>query len=452
MRRIFWALALLTVATHPQEFEDIFQKPREYPTYTDRSLTDMVGELEENLNNPEFLYNYAWLAYEEGDYETATNYIEKALALRPQNAFLQYKAGLIYLAAGDRGKAQSHFEKALENHYEYYDVWLKLVELDPQYYYHLAQLFGEKAHQLSRSDLADEAIRYYRTYIEKNPGGEFLEKAQAGIRDMELLKSEIESRERIQKQKLEHQKELAERKLALLREREEFRTTRRRVVGLFFDTFSPTENYLFSIRDEKRQSCITQRIYLKDVPGGYESPSEFDTVNALGLTSLSEFSLGAGYFVGPFILRGNVIFGRSNVKWNYLQDTLVISIDTFFYQDTIPTGTDTIIVDTFRTEARISKLNNTVASVNTMRFGVEALYNFYYASPLLLYLSAGADVGYVYLAEKESYFESVWISGFGVGAGAMLRFGNVLLDISYRRNLVGESAGGFVTIGGMYKF
>ena len=432
------------------EYDDIFSKPEEIKTYEGKTLMDLVPQLEENLNNAEFLYNYAWLAKEEGDLETAVNYIEKATALKPQNPFLHFKAGQIYLARGDKVNAQKHLEKALENEYEYLDAWYELVKIAPEYYYNLAQLFGEKAHQKSRSDLADEAIGYYRQYIDRNPSGEFVEKARAGIRDMELLKSEISSREKIREQQERQQRELAEQRLAREKEKIEFRTTRRRVVGLFFTTFTPSDNYLFNVNSEKREHYITKRIYLKDIPGGYVK-SEYDTVDALGATSLSEFSIGGGYFVGPFIFRGCILFGRSNLKRTYLRDT------TITYK---PSVVDTVTVvddstyypgDTIWVE-RISPDNVTISSVNTLRFGFEGLYNFYYANPILFYLSAGTDVGYVSLSEEEPSFESNWIYGFGVGGGAMIRFSNFLVDIGYRYNFFGSSSGGLLMIGGMVKF
>ena len=432
------------------KYDDIFSKPKEFPLYTDKTLMDMVPQLESNLNNPEFLYNYAWKAKEEGDFSTAVNYIEKAVALRPQNAFLHFKAGQIYIAKGDNANAQKHFEKALENEYEYLDAWNELIKIAPEYYYNLAQLFGEKAHQFSRADLADEAIGYYNKYLEKFTSGEYADGAQAGIRDMELLKSEISSRKKIRKQQEKQQKNLAEKRLEQKKEMEKFRTTRRRFVGLFLNTFSPSKNFIYTVKDEWRNKCITKRIYQKDLPEGYVK-TDYDTVNGFGVTSLSEFAIGGGYFIGPLILRGSIIFGRSSLKRTYLEDTTVTQPEIIAEHDTIINDSLYHTGDVIQ-PIRISRDDNPISSINSMRFSAEGLYNFYYANPLLFYVSTGADFGYTYLDEREAHFGSNWIYGVGIGGGAMLRFNNLLIDIGYRYNFSGTSGGGLLIIGGMFKF
>ena len=448
---IFLSIVMLIGLSFGGEYDNLFSKPAEFPLYTDRTLMDMVPELESNLNNPEFLYNYAWKAKEEGDYSSAVNYIEKAVALRPQNPFLHFKAGQIYLAKGDNANAQKHFEKALENEYEYLDAWHELIKIAPEYYYNLAQLFGEKAHQFSREDLADIAIGYYNDYLEKFPSGEYADGAHSGIRDMELLKSEIASQKKIKKQREQQQKSLAEKRLAQKREMEEFRTKRRRFVGIFFNTFSPTENFLYTIKDDWRDKCITKRIYQKDLPEGYIKQGDYDTVNAFGVTTLSEFAIGGGYFVGPFILRGSIIMGRSSLKRTYLEDTTVTQPEIIAEHDTVIDDSTYHAGDIIQ-YARISRDDIPVSSINSLRFSAEGLYNFYYANPLLFYLSTGADFGYTYLDEREPHFTSNWIYGFGLGGGAMLRFSNILIDIGYRYNIGGSSSGGLLVIGAMFKF
>ncbi len=426
MRRTNFLIPAIITLCFSAEYWGYFSKPEEFPTYTGHSLTEMVSQLEANINNPEFLYNYAWAAMNEGDAGTAITYIEKAVLLRPQNAFLHYKAGMIYKTSGDIAKARSHLEKALENHYEYLDAWQELITIAPEYLYNLAQLFAEKAHQHSRIDLADQAMSYYQQYIDRNPAGQYITNAQNGIRDMELLKAEIDSREKLRKQQEQQQKDIAMRKMSFRQEMETFRTTKRRAIGLYFNTFGPRENHIFNVMDDKRSKYITKRIYTKDIPGGYIK-QEYDTVDAIGITSLSEFGLCGGYFKGPFIFRGNIIFGRSNLKRTYLRDTIVavppiIADTTTILIDTI--SGDTTIFDPGDTisPARISRDDVTIASLNSLRLSIDALYNFYYANPLLFYVSAGADIGYIYLSEKEPAFKFNWIYGAGVGGGAMLRW------------------------------
>ncbi|RKZ34086.1 hypothetical protein DRQ33_02940 [bacterium] len=420
-------VAVISGSVFCQELTEYFSAPDEsiYELREGRSLSEMVRELESNLNNPEFLYNYSWTAMEEGDMNTAKNYIQKAIELRPQNPFLHFKAGQIYLADGDKSAAREHFEKALENHYEYLEVWLEIVKIAPEYYYNLAQLYGEKAHQFMKIELAEKAIEHYRNYIENNPDGEFIESARAGIRDMELVKGEIESRQRIQSAKETQQQKLAEQKLAQKREMKQFRSTRRRVVGIALNTFSPVENYVFTLREGKQS--IRDTIKLKDI-----------------MTSVSEYSFNGGYFVGPFIFRAALLIGQNGVKYQYVQDSIPTA-----YADTIIDGSDTTFGDTIIIKKAI---HNIIGGVNTVRFNVEGIYNFYYANPLMLYASSGVDVGYIYLSEKESYFESIPISGAGIGGGVMLRLGNFLFDLNYRYNLFGSSKGGILSLGGMFKF
>ena len=426
MRKIPIFIALFAIFLFAQELTQYFSKPEEYKRI-DKTLTQMVGELESNLNNPEFLYNYAWSAYEENDFETAENYIEKAVALRPQNAFLHFKAGQIYLAADDKENAQKHFEKALENHYEYIDAWVELIKIAPEYHYNLAQLYSEKAHQLMKTELADKAIEHYQNYIDKNSDGEFIESAKAGIRDMNLLKSEIESKARIERAKANRQQEYIDRKLAQKREMQKFRSTRRRFVGFGLSTFSPSDNYVFRLREDKQS--LTDSIALKEI-----------------MTSISEYSLNGGYFVGPFILRGAFLIGQNGVKFQYVKDSVIVDTS---YSDTLINGNDTTYGDTSLVKRPI---HNLIGGVNTLRFSGEGIYNFFYANPLLLYGSASFDVGYIYLSEKESYFKSINLAGIGIGGGVMLRLGNFLIDLNYRYNLAGSSKGGILSVGGMFKF
>ncbi len=412
---------------YADELAQYFSEPEKYKLYPDRNLTKMVGQLESHLNDPEFLYNYAWTAYEEGDYSTAENYIEKAIALRPQNAFLHYVAGKIYLAAGDKQKAREHFEKALENHYEYLDAWVELVKLAPEYYYNLAQLYAEKAHRLMKRELAEKAIEHYNNYLSKNPDGEFADAARAGIRDMNLLLSEIESREKIAKSREEQQKLLADRRLARIKEMKQFRSTHRRLVGFSLNNFSPSEDYVFTLREGKYS--LTDTIRLKQIR-----------------TSLSEYYFNVGYFIDAFIVRGGLLIGQNSAKYQYVQDS--IPVDTFFTDTLIQDG-DTTFGDTIVIKKPIS---NIIGGINTVRVNADVLYNFYYANPLLLYAMGGFDFGYIYLSEKESYFKSVTVAGVGIGGGVMLRLGNFLIELNYKYNIAGSSSGGVLSLGALYKF
>lgn len=428
MRRALLAwMVIVAGMAGGDELAQYFSEPEKYKLYPNRDLTQMVSQLESHLTDPEFLYNYAWTAYEEGDYSTAENYIEKAIALRPQNAFLHYVAGKIYLAAGDNRKAKEHFEKALENHYEYLDAWTELVKLAPEYYYNLAQLYGEKAHRLMKRELAEKAIEHYNNYLSKNPDGEFADAAKAGIRDMNLLLSEIESREKIAQSRKQQEQLFADRRLARIREMKEFRSTHRRIVGFALNTFSPSEDYIFTLREGKQS--LTDTIKLKQIR-----------------TSLSEYYFNAGYFINAFIIKGGVLIGQNSAKYQYVQDS--IPVDTF-YTDTTIIDDDTVYTDTLIIKKPIS---NIIGGVNTVRVNVDVLYNFYYANPLLLYAMGGFDLGYIYLSEKESYFKSVNVAGAGIGAGIILRIGNFLIDLNYKYNLVGSSKGGILSLGGMYKF
>jgi len=438
MKEVFTILMLILITficINAEEMGEFFKKPDEFPTYEGRSLMDMVKELEDNMDNPEFLYNYAWQAAQESDYGTAKNYIEKAVELRRQNAFLHFKAGQIYLMTGEIQNARTHFEKALENSYEYIDAWIELVSIAPEYYYNLAQLYGEKAHQHYQDNLADKATEHYQTYIDKKSNGEFVESARAGIRDMNLLKTEIASKDRISRNREFQQQEVSGRKLAQKREMQEFRTTKKHLVGLFLNTFGPSEDYVFNLREGK--VSLTDSVRLKPLT-----------------SSISEFSFGAGYVAGPFMFRGSVIFGMENLKWIYTYeeritqeaDTIYITQDTTIGDSTYSPG------DTYYQPEIVRDLTNTVASVNTTRFTVEGIYNFYYANPLLLYASLSGDIGYIYLKENESYFESKWISGVGIGGGVMLRLGSFIFDLGYRYNVVGSSSGSILSIGGMFKF
>lgn len=411
--------------------QTIFTKPEEIPTWGPRSLDWYSSQLESRQNDVEFLYNYAWQARQENKHSLSVEIIEKAISLRPQNSFLRYKAGLMYLSIGDRTKAKENFEKALDYHYEYEDVWEQLLMIAPEYYFQFANLYNEKAHQFQKTELADKAIEYYRTYITKVPDGEYLERANAGIRDMELLKEQIRAQQQRIAEERNRQASISERRAAEQREKELFRTTRTWFVGLYFNSFSPSENYVFKLKDSKRTSCYTKMIYLKRLPEDYIPTDSTDTVQLLGVVSLSEFLLSGGKFFGPVLIRASLALGHTGVKKLYVADPYYDSLS-----NRIPE----------------KDMKFPISSINTTRFHIEGIYNFYFRNPVLLYVLAGADLGSIYISDRCDYFESKSIAGIGVGGGIMIRFGNLLFDLSYKQDVLGSASGGILSFGGMFKF
>ena len=67
IRYTLFILLIFVIYCFADSYSDVFTNPEKYDTYLDNTLIDMLPKLEENLNNPEFLYNYAWRAKEEGN-------------------------------------------------------------------------------------------------------------------------------------------------------------------------------------------------------------------------------------------------------------------------------------------------------------------------------------------------------------------------------------------------
>ncbi len=54
----------------------------------------------------------AWVLFKKGDYKQAVAYTEKVFRTKEKNAALNYKAGLVYAAAGDKAKAEQYHKEA----------------------------------------------------------------------------------------------------------------------------------------------------------------------------------------------------------------------------------------------------------------------------------------------------------------------------------------------------
>jgi len=84
---------------------------------TDKPSLERAKELSVLLKNsqiPQFKDTEGWVAYQGGDYATATSLLEGAIAALPNVPLIRYHLGMSYLATGQDVKASEQFKKARE--------------------------------------------------------------------------------------------------------------------------------------------------------------------------------------------------------------------------------------------------------------------------------------------------------------------------------------------------
>ncbi|MEO5929385.1 MAG: tetratricopeptide repeat protein, partial [Candidatus Kapaibacterium sp.] len=72
-------------------------------------------ELDRRPDNIDVQDTYAWCLYKNGKAAEAVPYIEQAMRFKSDNPILHYHAGMIYTAAGNKGKAASELRAALRD-------------------------------------------------------------------------------------------------------------------------------------------------------------------------------------------------------------------------------------------------------------------------------------------------------------------------------------------------
>ncbi|MCD6124948.1 hypothetical protein J7J62_07235 [bacterium] len=420
MKKIFFLSLIIFALSFGGEFDkyrDLFKPVEKISFVAGKSLEEFERVYEDSMNNPAYLYRYAWTAYLAGRIDVAKEKIERAVQLHPNDPFLRYAAGKIYLRAGEKEKAIANFEKAIENQYEYLDAWEELVKLSPKYYFNIAQLFAEKAHLKMRSDLADEAIMLFNRYINQVPDGEFVDKARAKIHDMELLKQEIAAHERKLKEREMRKQRAQQFKQAIVAEKERFFTYNPVLVGIFYGSITPSKNFAFTIKDDapkrpgRNYASLTDTIYFKNLLG-----------------TLNEFIIGGGYIWNRFIFRAHIHFADANVKYVYLLDTIITPSHD------------------------VKEIKDEIARISEKRISTNILYNVYFIDPLLIFVEGTADAGYIKLIESNPKFKSCYMAGLGLGAAAMIKYHNFILELNFQKGLLGSSRGTYIGIGVMYKF
>ena len=418
MKKIIFLSLIVFALSFGGEFDkyrDIFKPVEKISFVAGKSLEEFERVYEDSMNNPAYLYRYAWTAYLAGRIDVAKEKIERAVQLHPNDPFLRYAAGKIYLRAGEKEKAIANFEKAVENQYEYLDAWEELVKLSPKYYFNIAQLFAEKAHLKMRSDLADEAIMLFNRYINQVPDGEFVDKARAKIHDMELLKQEIAAHERKLKEREMRKQRAQQFKQAIVAEKERFFTYNPVLVGIFLGSLTPSENFAFPIEKKlrKNHTLLKDTLHFKQITG-----------------TINEFVISIGYLWKKLLIKGNFHFGgQGNVKYvfNYSYDT-------------------TYLRDTTKIE---------VASITEKRFSSNIQYNVCFMDPLLIFIEGTMDIGYIKLINAlkiDPKFKSCYMAGLGLGAAAMIKYQNFILELNFQKGLLCSSRGTYIGIGVMYKF
>jgi len=411
---------------------DYFEKPEEY-SRSGKSYSELAPKAGEHRGDAEWLYDLASAYYDGGKFDDAVRYMKMAQELRPNMAFLNAKMADLFMVKGDRDSALAYYEKALNNHYEYTEVWEKIVELKPEYYANLGLLYSDKSEEVDNEEILRLADRYLNLYLDKFPDGDFAEQSRTALQRVELKRRQRASRQNLQQSVNTAQAEEARKKAEIQADREGFRTEKPFLVGFGFYSVVLSNDHKFIAKNPS--DVVEDTLSMK-----HYAPN------------LNEFGIAGGYVSGPFIFRGEFHFGTTSSGKNYFyRDPVDSTYDTTWVIDPgsgDTTGIDTILASISTKDDIRPKVN----SVNTMRLSAIADYNFYYMNPLMLYVGANADFGVASLKEPYDNFGSITLAGAGLGGGVMLRFSDFLFDLSYRRNVVGSSSGGSITLMGMYKF
>ena len=411
---------------------EYFEAPQEYER-SGKSYSELAPNVSSNRGNAEWLFDLAQAYYEGGKLDDSFRYMRMALELKPSMAFLNAKLADLFMVMGERDSALVYYENALNNHYEYIEVWEKIVELKPEYYANLGLLYNEKSEEHEDDELLRLADRYLNLYLDKFPDGDFAGQARTAIQRIELARRQRASRRNLQQTVNTAQAEEARKKAELKADRENFRTEKPWLAGFGFYSLVLSEDHDFVAKnpDEVVEDTLSMKHYAPN---------------------LNEFGFAGGYVTGPLIFRAVLNYGSTSSGKNYFyRDPVPFNYDTTWNID--PGTGDTLGVESIDTTVSTKDdIRPKVNSVNTLRLSAAADYNFYYMNPILLYVGANADFGMATIKEPYDNFESITLAGAGLGGGIMLRFSDFLFDLSYRRNVAGSSAGGIITLMGIYKF
>ncbi|MBN1755263.1 hypothetical protein JW877_03515 [bacterium] len=407
MKKLLFMVFILSVfgGLKAQQY---FDRPPEI-SISGQNLEELQRAKISNPNDPGILYNLGLKYLEQGSYRDALVEFKRANQIRPGSAILLAKVGETYNKLGVADSAVLWWEKALEQHYEYIEVWEKLVRYQPEYYFNLGVLYKDKAEEKTVRQLAEQAIYYFERYLEELPEGMMVAEVRSAKQDAEFFVRVFDSEQKKEERERAQATLRAQKEEELLAERDAFRTQKTRLVGLGFKTFNPSSAITFDLKAGKES--LTNSIRLKSLTN-----------------SFTEWVLGGGLIRGPFIFRGGIMLGSSSVKQSQ------------FPNDSIFAG-DTSWVD-----------NMEIKAVNIYQLEGEALYNFYYMNPLVLYISGFADVGYMGITQSEDLFSSASLFGAGLGLGIFLRMESWLIDFNYKRSVLGSSSGGMVVLAVYYKF
>ncbi len=408
---------------------EYFEEPEVYER-SGKSYSELAPQVSGHRGDTEWLFDLAWAYHEAGMNDDASRYLRMALELKPNMAFLNARMGDLFVATSQEDSAAVYYENALNNHYEYIEVWEKLVEIKPEYYANLGLLYSDKTEEYSDDELLRLADRYLNLYLDQFPDGEFAQQARTALQRIELKRRQRESRQHLQDEIQTAQATEAKKKAELKADRENFRTEKPWLVGFGFYSIVLSDDHYFYAN--KPDSVVEDSLSMK-----HYAPN------------LNEFGLGAGYVTGPFFLRTEFHYGSTSSGKNYFYRDPV-PWDYVYEVDSTTTPWDSVITDS--TVSTKDDVRPKINSVKTIRLSIAADYNFYYMNPVLLYVGANGDFGVASLNEPYDNFDSITLTGAGLGGGVMLRFSDFLFDLSYRRNVVGSSSGGTITLMGIYKF
>jgi hypothetical protein len=231
---------------------------------------------------------------------------------------------------------------------------------------------------------------------------------------MRLILSRQEGQKRQQNYAMELQRIQMERDMRIEKIREEFRTEKPYLAGLYYTSFVPSNKIEFESKKKSREgNAIVDSILTLSYLTG----------------ALNEVVITGGYVKNSWMFKGNMGFGSTNAGKSFNIDSTWSTQQNKWIRNTAE-----------------------VSSISTFRLSCDALYAFYFVDPILAYGGAGLDIGSISVKTKEDYYDGRMLAGSGLSAGIMLHFSPVLIDVNYKFNIVGTSAGSMFSFGVLYKF
>jgi len=395
---LFWAI--------PSFADSFFSMPKEINLIDNVELSELLSRENRGESSVSLFYSIGMKYINQRDYNSAVEYFDKAIALDPNNAVLYGEKGKAQVKAGQHNKASESFQKSLEIEYEYIPIWEELVRIDPQFYFNLGMLYRDKAKEHNSIDLAEKGIRNLEKYISENPRGTMIRESSGAKNELELFITDLKSKERKAQYEQQIKEEESRKRSELLGSLREFRDVKPYIIKVNFLNFQPSTHLILT---SNNPDIVEDSVSIKP--------------------NLSEFLITGQVIKGDFLLGGFIGFGNSTVDRQFVKaNNPIYPVDDPRYE-----------------------VKGSIASIKSFRIGGEALFNFYFRPPLLLYTGVWTDFATFSPEEKEDSFDGVSGVQLAWELNAIFSFDDFLGEVGYNIGILGNRKGNGIKVGLGYK-